>query len=254
MVCTHEYCTACIISHVKSELNGNGSVVRCPGCIGGASSSVMATTPIPPKGHGLFDPWLVGKVLAKDELARTRFIRSGQIGRFAAIDGTTIGTLTKCPSCFSTIIGKVSADAARCTNATCGMLVCKKGCDMEFHGTKTCDEAMGLAKAEDDSKNEAYLAKTAKKCPRCGVYSQHFRGHGCHHIHCKSCAHEFCYCCLGEWDSLSRDHRCPVFCNERCNCVHCDICTSKKSCAECNRDYHCDVCQGRVERPDYSST
>ncbi len=72
-----------------------------------------------------------------------------------------------------------------------------------------------------------------KSCPKCGYGPvQHERGHHCHHVSCNACAFMFCFCCLDPV-KLVGGCRCPIFCNELCDCPPCTTCRFEAPCDLC---------------------
>jgi hypothetical protein len=108
------------------------------------------------------------------------------------------------------------------------MLYCRS-CAQAYHGTAQCKAKTSTADAE-------YMRKRSRKCPGCGETIQHFRNHGCHHVTCPSCKLEICYACgdpRSFCDKKPISLRCPLFCNERCQCTDCDECKIRRPCATC---------------------
>jgi ariadne-1 len=54
-------------------------------------------------------------------------------------------------------------------------------------------------KAEEERATLELLARMAKQCPKCKMNYE--RTHGCDHITCKVCRHEFCFVCSATWGS-----------------------------------------------------
>ncbi|KAL1645323.1 hypothetical protein SLS61_008393 [Didymella pomorum] len=73
-------------------------------------------------------------------------------------------------------------------------------CSRPWH-SGTCDNA----KQREDEKSEKAIKKLgAKPCPKCGVNIEK-RG-GCDHMNCQRCRHNFCWECLGTYNSNANDH------------------------------------------------
>lgn len=254
--CSHEVCWDCLCSAIDVSLSSNGNTVRCPCCpFAVAADDVQASGSaeiqcIPVKAFGFIDPFLFGQALKshgtdkrtpKQALICERFVRSGQMEPFISVEMSDKPPV-KCPFCDSWAIGRVGGDlVARCPNASCASLFCAQ-CKSAAHVGHTCEEAMGVARAKMDEKSEEYMRKVSKECPGCGAQITHFRDHGCHHIKCGNCHAEFCYNCLKPYGSGESRCTCPIFCNERCQCLACDECRTHKSCHTCSG--RCPVCRG----------
>mmetsp|Transcript_26066 Transcript_26066/g.68395 ORF Transcript_26066/g.68395 Transcript_26066/m.68395 type:complete len:528 (-) Transcript_26066:382-1965(-) len=52
-------------------------------------------------------------------------------------------------------------------------------------------------KNEDDSETTNWMAANTKECPKCRSTIE--KNGGCNHMKCNSCAHDFCWICLGPW-------------------------------------------------------
>lgn len=60
--------------------------------------------------------------------------------------------------------------------------------------------------------SEEYIHKTSTRCPHCGMFVQHFRGHSCHHLTCGCCKRDFCYACGKPWDERHHIDMCDLYC------------------------------------------
>lgn len=77
-------------------------------------------------------------------------------------------------------------------------------CDMMREWREVVEE-MSQAEVNADASKAAqqkaacdvWLADNAKPCPKCSAPIE--RTHGCNHMTCQRCRHEFCWMCQGEW-------------------------------------------------------
>jgi ariadne-1 len=49
----------------------------------------------------------------------------------------------------------------------------------------------------NESETANWILANTKKCPACNARIE--KNHGCNHMHCKLCKHEFCWICMGPW-------------------------------------------------------
>lgn len=75
------------------------------------------------------------------------------------------------------------------------------------------------------------------------------RGHGCHHLRCRTCSHRFCFNCLAPYRPSEKTVcACPVFCSSACGCPTCPDCTPGHPCTYsdgltiCDNDGRCPAC------------
>lgn len=248
--CDHAICWPCIKNYVLTTLANSGSVVRCPMCRGGAPQvwGKPEASFIPPAAHGLIDPLLFMRAAkinktGNKELVVERFERSRQMEAFIHIGADGAAPLVlKCPLCCTWAMGRVGQPIVRCPNASCAVLVCTS-CTEQAHLGKTCQEASGAAKAKEDMDTSIYIMKISKQCPKCSLAIAHYRNHGCHHITCTGCTHQFCYLCLRTWGT--DQCKCPMMCNDHCGCPLCEECKPGRiPCRACSGG--CPVCLSKV--------
>lgn len=80
-------------------------------------------------------------------------------------------------------------------------------CSEEPHSPQTCQgsahwkELIGTFTRNeinmDDIKNQIWIEKNSKICPKCKVNIQ--KNEGCMHMTCRNCHHHFCWMCGGDW-------------------------------------------------------
>jgi len=95
----------------------------------------------------------------------------------------------------------VRADSTKQTDVQCqcGFMFCFQ-CKGDAHGPATCDMMKQWdKKSKDDSETSNWINANTQDCPKC--HSAIEKNGGCNHMTCrlKSCGHEFCWVCLGNW-------------------------------------------------------
>jgi ariadne-1 len=103
------------------------------------------------------------------------------------------------PHCANAI--KVSCAEFKPVFCTCGCNFCFE-CGNDWHDPITCQHLKyWLKKCMDDSETSNWIAANTKECPKCNATIE--KNGGCNHMICKnqSCKQEFCWICLGPWQS-----------------------------------------------------
>jgi hypothetical protein len=114
-----------------------------------------------------------------------------------------------CPTC-SRFINLDFVDSSESTElpCTCGALLCTS-CKAAAHNGLSCRENQAATAGSDDLLLE--VARTAgwKQCPACAIMIE--LEHGCNHMSCANCNHEFCFRCLRPWQGkVCSSGRCEV--------------------------------------------
>lgn len=52
-------------------------------------------------------------------------------------------------------------------------------------------------KCSNESETANWFVANTKKCPSCSTHIE--KNHGCNHMSCRICKHEFCWICMGNW-------------------------------------------------------
>ena len=81
------------------------------------------------------------------------------------------------------------------------------GCAVDGdHRPVVCAVAkMWLQKCRDDSETANWIKSNTKECSKCQSTIE--KNGGCNHMTCKKCKYEFCWVCMGEYQSVFRDCR-----------------------------------------------
>merc|ERR1719273_944075 len=79
----------------------------------------------------------------------------------------------------------------------CGTVYCFS-CQEVAHRPCPCDWAKTwLIKCSSEAENANWILANTKKCPKCQTQIE--KNQGCNHMSCRSCKHEFCWLCKGDW-------------------------------------------------------
>lgn len=102
------------------------------------------------------------------------------------------------------------------TDSSLKFIVCAQGhsfcvdCRSEAHAPAQCDQVSEwLKKCDDDSETFNWLSANTQDCPKCQSTIE--KNGGCNHMTCRKCKHEFCWVCLGLWQSHTDYYSCNRF-------------------------------------------
>lgn len=119
-----------------------------------------------------------------------------------------------CPNC-SKFINLDLVDSQESTDllCVCNIALCIS-CKTTAHPRFTCAENRAIASGDDTLLLESARREGWKQCPRCNAMIELI--HGCNHINCASCRHEFCFNCLSPWGGRQcSSGRCDVWDEDR---------------------------------------
>jgi hypothetical protein len=105
------------------------------------------------------------------------------------------------PDCSFAVKTACRVTEPRLVNCKCGAKFCVC-CGEEWHEPSTCFALrQWLRKGERDGPTLQWIASNTKECPKCHVPIE--KDGGCNHVLCKSpsCRYDFCWVCLGPWES-----------------------------------------------------
>lgn len=78
-------------------------------------------------------------------------------------------------------------------------------CGLSYHAPTDClTIKKWLTKCEDDSETSNYISVHTKACPKCKIAIE--KNGGCNHMQCFSCKFDFCWICLGDWESHGSEY------------------------------------------------
>ena len=182
--CGHTFCTGCYRGFLRNQVaEGPACVVaRCPEykCARAVPASVFAA--------------LLGAedcVAAYSRYAVRQFVEASKTHRYCPA-----------PGCEMVSEGNARTPAVVCS---CGHQYCFQ-CTQEDHRPCSCDTlAKWICKCNDDSETVKWMAVNTKSCPKC--VSRIEKNHGCNHMTCRQCKHEFCWICMADWAGHSACNR-----------------------------------------------
>ncbi|KAL9190222.1 hypothetical protein ACHAXT_007433 [Thalassiosira profunda] len=183
MPCGHEFCETCWYGYISNAMEKGPVCVResCPesGCkeLITEEEVARAAPDLLPKFEGYqlrsfvdtngSTRWCPGP--GCDQVA----LASGSGGAFADAEG--VAKCTGCKTCF----------CLRCGEEPHAPIGCK---DLEKWAVKLADE----------SETANWILANSKPCPKCSTRIE--KNQGCNHMTCRSCKHEFCWICMGNWN------------------------------------------------------
>jgi hypothetical protein len=106
-----------------------------------------------------------------------------------------------CPTCNKFInLDFVDAQEATELMCTCKTVLCVS-CKSNSHPMFSCAENRAAINGNDTLLLEVARQEGWKQCPMCNAMIE--LSHGCNHITCSCCDHEFCFQCLSPWGMRS---------------------------------------------------
>lgn len=177
--CHHAYCTECWHGYVSTAIASGPACLdlRCPDpeCKVAVPDSVLRRVL-----HS-------GEEAKLDQFAMRSFVEDNRWVAWCPAPGC--GFAVQC----STDAGQQALDIA----CKCGSTFCF-ACKEEAHRPVDCGTvAKWLLKNSAESENLNWIMANTKPCPKCKRPIE--KNHGCMHMNCSQCRHEFCWLCLGDW-------------------------------------------------------
>eukprot|EP00457_Paulinella_chromatophora_P005897 gb/GEZN01005915.1/.p1 GENE.gb/GEZN01005915.1/~~gb/GEZN01005915.1/.p1 ORF type:complete len:541 (-),score=72.29 gb/GEZN01005915.1/:29-1651(-) len=175
--CSHWYCKDCWAGFLVDKVESGKSCIEstCPGY----KCPLRITDQV-------FELFLKDneKVLVKyQEYVVRSFVEDNRIMKWCPA-----------PRCEFIIKGSAAVKTVQCR---CGGKFCFN-CGEEAHAPAICSKlSLWLDKCRNESETAHWIIAHTKKCPKCLVRIE--KNQGCNHITCRSCKHEFCWVCDGDW-------------------------------------------------------
>jgi len=192
--CGHSFCKSCWTGFVQTTIREGA------GCLSARCMSQECPLPL---SHGFIKKY-AGKLFERYEM----FSLNSLIERNENVSW--------CPrrDCGRAIEWKTSTwSSNKAASCLCGLEFCFD-CKAPNHFPATCQQAImwGQVLLELDDLSEIHSAprmnqelalakrwviKNTKPCPKCSVPIE--KSHGCNHMNCQKCSHQFCWICFGDW-------------------------------------------------------
>ncbi|KAH3757519.1 E3 ubiquitin-protein ligase RNF14 [Pelomyxa schiedti] len=175
--CFHRYCIPCMRDFCTTNINSGTTLLRCPD----------------PTCKGTVSPSEV-KQIVDEEL----YQKYEKFSLHSALDSMPDVKWCPKPDCGNAMIVS-GGRMARCTNPRCRFTFCTH-CKEEWHIDLSCEQWQQWKQenTEADSKFTEWARTHSKPCPRCHCAIE--KNGGCNHMTCRSCSHQFCWLCLGNYD------------------------------------------------------
>lgn len=107
------------------------------------------------------------------------------------------------PNCDLIIFAK-DYQSKRVICKQCKITFCFK-CGSDYHAPTDCETIKKwLTKCADDSETANYISAHTKDCPKCNICIE--KNGGCNHMQCYGCKYDFCWMCLGDWNSHGSEY------------------------------------------------
>ncbi|XP_065060477.1 E3 ubiquitin-protein ligase arih1-like [Rhopilema esculentum] len=179
--CGHMFCTLCWNEYLNTKIleENIGQHIFCPA----TNCSILVDENF--VSSVLQDIRVKSKYL---KLIADSFVQSHRLMRW-------------CPAPDCTNAVKVSYNVARTVNCLCSFSFCF-GCGESTHEPVKCKWLRKWQKkCDDDSETSNWISANTKECPKCHVTIE--KNGGCNHMVCRNsaCKCDFCWVCLGPWDS-----------------------------------------------------
>jgi hypothetical protein len=250
--CSHKYCVDCAVLLTQNGLQrGSKGIGHCHACYRPDAAPTGAAPACPPgipsAARGAFDPMLLRVALKETPTNRRRALEyieklgGRQLMPFIASPSAALSTPVRCPGCAVTVsVSEVAPNIRRCLNSNCALLFCG-ACLLPSHPGSSCQEAGHAERSAGAQRDEEYKKAYTKPCPACGVPTEHWLAHGCHHIICRNekCIANWCYKCGKGYTPDANHVPCGDVCRPGCGCIPCIYCAPGKPCTDCDG---CEAC------------
>ncbi|ODQ67975.1 IBR domain-containing protein [Nadsonia fulvescens var. elongata DSM 6958] len=180
--CNHRACRSCFKYYTEQKINEEGTSkdLRCPNenctfVIPDSAIKVLVTIDVYNKYK---------------DLSLKSFVRSRNSIKWCPYPD--------CDSAVECLVRdyelKTTVPSVTCAN---GHSFCF-GCSLEDHQPCLCALVkLWLQKSQDDSETANWIKANTKECSKCHAPIE--KNGGCNHMKCKTCRHEFCWICMGDW-------------------------------------------------------
>jgi len=187
MVCSHRFCSTCIVLHIHSKLQENSVPIHCPepNC---SEHLIPLNFEVILPNHAI-EKWNSALAEAEIPVSHRYYCPFNDCSALLFKDVPEVGSSTA-----TAAVGFKKSECPECRRLFCGQ------CSVPWHEGLDCSELKKLSPSEKE-KDDLILFKLAKekewqRCARCRQIVE--KTSGCRHIVCR-CGCEFCYVCGSEW-------------------------------------------------------
>jgi ariadne-1 len=172
--CGHNFCKDCYCQYLRVQISEG------PQCVCATCPEHKCTQMVP---YSAFKHLLGQEEFRRYSIYSLRnFIETSRNMRWCPAAG-----------CEHVVLGS-GIGTVRCQ---CGMPFCFR-CGEEAHAPASCEQLMSWhEKCHNESETANWILAHTKKCPACKTRIE--KNHGCNHMNCRVCKHEFCWICMGPW-------------------------------------------------------
>lgn len=184
MPCGHAFCMDCWHDFCANAIQEEGPACVCTTCPDAACNEIVTEEEV--------------SKAAPDHLQKFKtyqlrnFVESNTLTRWCPGAGCE-----RVATAHSAAAMEQDDNVAHCDYEGCQCSFCMK-CGEEPHSPTDCKE-LGLwnEKCRNESETANWILANTKSCPKC--LSRIEKNHGCNHMTCQKCKHEFCWICMGDW-------------------------------------------------------
>ncbi|GLJ47795.1 hypothetical protein SUGI_1009440 [Cryptomeria japonica] len=193
LACAHYFCKPCWVNYIQISIRENGI-----GCL-------SLRCPEPKCGAAVGEDTVL--CLITEEQDRTKY---GQFLVRSYVEESKRIKWCPAPECEYAV--ELQDGISQCYDVTCkcSYNFCWS-CSEEMHRPVDCDTVRKWAfKNRDNAETENWKIVNTKPCPKCGRAIE--KNQGCMHMTCVApCFYEFCWLCLGNWNTHSNNFACNRF-------------------------------------------
>jgi len=184
MPCGHEFCMDCWHDFCANAVQEEGPACVCTNCPDASCNEIVTEKEV--------------SKAAPDHLKKFKtyqlrsFLESNKLTRWCPGAGCE-----RVATAQSAAAMEQDNYVAHCNCEGCSTSFCMI-CGEEPHSPSECKElSLWKEKCKNESETANWILANTKSCPKC--VSRIEKNHGCNHMTCQRCKHEFCWICIGEW-------------------------------------------------------
>ncbi|KAG9390523.1 IBR domain [Carpediemonas membranifera] len=112
----------------------------------------------------------------------------------------------QCPAADCTFLSTTKSLMHTDVQCVCGYMYCT-ACKSQAHMPCSCTQVAEWERLNNDEQPTIiWMEEHSKKCPKCQTRTE--KNHGCNHMTCRQCKHEYCWICMGAWESHRDYYHC----------------------------------------------